>query len=754
MLRPEQPRTETAPARWQVSAALFVCVAALAAAFGPLFNGVAWWWASIAIAALVLGISQLARSMGLSMLWSAVAALVGWVLVMTAAFASESALLGVIPTPSTFSALARLFTAAREVASEESAPVGANAGLIFVLALGIGGLALGLDILTFWLRSPAVTGIALFGLLAVPGLVSGDKPSLLAVVLLISAWVWLLRLDVRRKESVLGRGHSPRMRLAVLAILVGTIAGSVIAPAILPNNPAPRGPFVAAGSGVGFEVGINPMIDLGRDLRRGNPTTSLRYRSTGGPTYLKVVNLYGFNGQMWRPGTNEPRTNRDLGDLGDPLGLSDDVETKKVTTSISIDALRSPWLPLPYPTKSIDGLNGDWRSEGNGLTVATNSARLTGQTYEARSLRVTPTANQARNAPQGVPDGFDKYIDLPSDVPPRIAATARAVTKSTDNHYDQALALQDYFRNGEYTYSETAPIEQGYDGNGLRVLDYFLVVKSGYCVHFSSAMAVMARTLGIPSRIAVGYLPGDVVGTNKDGEEVHEVSSDNLHAWPELYFEGIGWLAFEPTPSRGVATSLAEPSVSATPTPEAPSASADAENIPDSLLQDTESSDQEAAAQSSSGGTVAVLAVCALVALGLLPAAVRLAQRPWRMRQMRSSERPASVAWTELEATARDLGIPIHASDTPRTVATRMSELVAGPEPWARLLGRVERERFGRVLDPTTDHVYREECATDVAAGSAALRASASRMVRLRARMTPRSLFARRPRANASLVES
>ena len=67
-----------------------------------------------------------------------------------------------------------------------------------------------------------------------------------------------------------------------------------------------------------------------------------------------------------------------------------------------------------------------------------------------------------------------------------------------DNNYDRALALQRYFRSGEFEYSETAPVADDYDGNGLSVIAEFLQRKAGYCVHFSSAMAVMARTLGHP----------------------------------------------------------------------------------------------------------------------------------------------------------------------------------------------------------------------------------------------------------------
>ena len=119
------------------------------------------------------------------------------------------------------------------------------------------------------------------------------------------------------------------------------------------------------------------------------------------------------------------------------------------------------------------------------------------------------------------------------------------------------MAIQKYLRSGEFTYSLQAPVQGGYDGNGLSVLADFLAVKSGYCIHFASAMAVMARAEGIPSRIAVGYAPGRLTGdtvavVGQGSLPEYEVDARDAHAWPELYFQGLGWVPFEPTPSRGV----------------------------------------------------------------------------------------------------------------------------------------------------------------------------------------------------------
>ncbi len=93
---------------------------------------------------------------------------------------------------------------------------------------------------------------------------------------------------------------------------------------------------------------------------------------------------------------------------------------------------------------------------------------------------------------------MQRYTTLPRDLPAVVARTARAVTRGMTNQYDQAMALQQWFRSdGKFTYSTDAPADSGGDA----VAD-FLADRKGFCVQFSSAMAVMARSLGIPARIA------------------------------------------------------------------------------------------------------------------------------------------------------------------------------------------------------------------------------------------------------------
>ena len=129
---------------------------------------------------------------------------------------------------------------------------------------------------------------------------------------------------------------------------------------------------------------------------------------------------------------------------------------------------------------------------------------------------------------------------VPRDLPEVITTRAREVTRGADSDFAKAVALQDWFRqDGGFRYS----LEQR-SGSGMDLLAAFVTDdRVGYCEQFAAAMAAMGRALDIPSRVVVGFLDGT---TQPDGRILY--TSDDRHAWPEMYFSGVGWVRFEPTP--------------------------------------------------------------------------------------------------------------------------------------------------------------------------------------------------------------
>ncbi len=133
----------------------------------------------------------------------------------------------------------------------------------------------------------------------------------------------------------------------------------------------------------------------------------------------------------------------------------------------------------------------------------------------------------------------DYYLQLPPTLPERVRQLSETVTKKAKSPYDKALAIRQYLSQINYS-SETKAPPEGVDG-----VDYFLLTqKSGSCVHFASAMAVMLRSVGVPSRLCIGYSPSGWDASTGSAT----LRAKHRHAWPEVYFPGCGWVEFEATP--------------------------------------------------------------------------------------------------------------------------------------------------------------------------------------------------------------
>jgi hypothetical protein len=370
-----------------------------------------------------------------------------------------------------------------------------------------------------------------------------------------------------------------------------------------------------------------------------------------------------------------------------------------------------------------------------------------------KSLDVEPTEDQLNAAGDFTPEVGARYEALPASLPNIISSTASEVTQGAGTEYEKAIALQSYFRSGDFVYDESAPVEEDFDGDSMAVIAAFLDVKRGYCVHFASAMAVMARSLGIPARVAVGYQPGtripDVDEELGDDFTSFEVTTHDLHAWPELFFAGVGWVRFEPTPSRGSVPDYSAPAVAGqvteAPTP-APTQSSTA-------TQDRQDDTTDAASGSTiSAGTIwAWSLLLVLVAAFITPGAARGAQR---RRRLRAATAGAPVAaWDEVRSTAFDLGFAKLRNETPRGFAVALSEKFDGdPAAASAVFGLLELVESDLYARPAEEGTVLTAPAVDAATRIiSSLRARATRARRWRARILPPSLFATLMRSRLAL---
>ena len=176
---------------------------------------------------------------------------------------------------------------------------------------------------------------------------------------------------------------------------------------------------------------------------------------------------------------------------------------------------------------------------------------LPGETYQVDSVVSNPNITQLREAGTEYPEWVtERYLQLPEDFSPRIRELAQEITAEAETPYDKAGAITRYLRD-TIEYSATIPSPP----RNADVLEWVLFEhKQGYCVYYASAEILMLRSLGIPARMAVGFAQGEgiAIGDNLAPEEgvapgLFTVRKKNAHAWPEVYFPGIGWVEFEPT---------------------------------------------------------------------------------------------------------------------------------------------------------------------------------------------------------------
>ncbi|WP_150118174.1 DUF3488 and transglutaminase-like domain-containing protein [Cellulomonas sp. B6] len=260
---------------------------------------------------------------------------------------------------------------------------------------------------------------------------------------------------------------------------------------------------------------------------------------------LRAFTLATFDGRLWE------RTDSDrLTDWDPALLLSSDPALRGLPPSsgpgtlalvdVEVGALRERRLPMSTFARTL-AVEGSWAYDEQRDEVVGQRPTRSGLTYQMQVQVPALSAADLRDARVGVPEDAGLYTAVP-DTEHRddIAALAAEVTAGASGPYEQALALQTWLRSvANFTYDTRVPPARSSDA----VWD-FLEDRRGYCVQFATAMAMMSRTLDIPSRVGVGFLPGE-----RTRDDTYVVTGRLAHAWPELYFEGQGWVRFEPTPA-------------------------------------------------------------------------------------------------------------------------------------------------------------------------------------------------------------
>ncbi|MEU8696746.1 DUF3488 and transglutaminase-like domain-containing protein [Streptomyces sp. NPDC048680] len=744
----------------------------------PLVDQVSWMMQAVFLLAIQCGVGALGRRMPLPRLLTVAAQMLVTLVLLTVTFAREQAPAGFLPGPQAVRLLADLLSAGADDVGRYAIPAPATAGIRLMLVGGVLLVGLAVDVLAVTFRSAAPAGLPLLALYSVAAGLSDGGADWLWFLLAACGYLLLLLAEGRDRLSQWGRvfaGATGRSRGgpaggdlsgggALAPVRTGRRIGALalgvalVVPAALPalDGGLLAGPGAGNGRGGGGGTisAVNPLVSLQNNLNQPENRQVMSYRTNSNSPqdfYLRILALDQFNGNEWRAST---RRLKDVPKrLPSPGGLSPEVAVTEISSNISASpSYRQTYLPLPYPATEVR-VGGHWRYESEGRTLVGDDGETTrGAQYEVSSLVVQPTSDQLANARPAPAALQREYTQVPGSLPKVVKETADEVTRGSRNAYEQAVKLQDYFASdGGFTYDTSVN-----SGTGSAAIGRFLKDKEGFCVHFSFTMAAMARTLGIPARVAIGFTPGTA---QSDGSM--SIGLRDAHAWPELYFEGIGWTRFEPTPTRGTAPSYTLPDApsgdpadparpetgASAPSPVAPSAS---DSCSPQLRKQGECGSQVASGAvgptDSGTPTGTVLGVILLVLLVLLlpslPMLWRIRARARRLsfsagRTPGDAVARTLAAWREITDTAWDHGIVPDESLTPRKAAARIVRLgqlgTDGAEAVHRVAGAVEQVLYAPEPRPGAG------LPEDVQAVRTALRASVGRSTRLRAVVAPRS---------------
>lgn len=636
--------------------------------------------------------------------------------------------------PDAFDRVLRRFRQATETMSTQVAPVGSEEAISLVAVGGTLLVFLVVDSLV-GARMPGFAGVPLL-LLWTPSLTLIGEVPWPVFVISVTAILLLLTVDpvgvtpgrhsepdsaaVRRAQrfrSWVTTGTAVALAVSSLGVATGTAALPVLA-----------GTWNQLISTPSDTVELSSELDMRQPLSARSTSTVLTYTTADGEQAgpLRVMTLTAFDGvQTNRNVPSGGMAEFDSSTILAPAGEGAVGPGRQM--DVEIGRLTGPELPLPLEPRSVDLDGGGWAYDALRDEVRSSAGTETGSAYEVdiidrgltpELLRSTSTSGDPRSA------GYTEVPD--TEHRDQIAEYARQVAGDAPTRFDAAVALQNHLRSGDgFVYDPDAD----YRGSSDTVWD-FLQDKEGYCTQYALSMMVLARSLDIPARIGIGWLPG-----RPDGQGGFRVTGQDSHAWPEIYFPSVGWVRFEPTPQvqTGPLPAYANPGVgnapSSAPAPER------ADEVP--TRQPTQVPEEPAravTADASAGDVVSdrtlpgwawVLAV--IIALGVLGGAARLLLRRRAETEALDPER----AWSRILAVLAEQDVRLSPSTTlrraPAVIAdavhvrtgARLPDDVAGH--LAALAEATEEERYARASTPLTTAELEELTATVTTGLTAAL---------------------------------
>ncbi|WZH52667.1 MAG: transglutaminaseTgpA domain-containing protein [Nocardioides alkalitolerans] len=418
----------------------------------------------------------------------------------------------------------------------EPQPLAFRADLLVVPVLlsGVVGLLVALRSHRPTRVAPVVGAVVLYAAGALLTRGEGDRIGLLAALLLVLAVLGWVLLD---------ETGEPRKRRAVIAGPLLVVAVGVVASASLVPTQEPFDPRSVVDPPMLQTQASSPLPQLA--AWSANPDVEL-FTTSGDVAPLRLVVLDDYDGAQWRAAT-------EYGPLGieatDVMPLGD--QRARFTTAVRVSDLGGSWLPSPGDPTGVTGTDALVDPRTGTLLRPEGTAgveyEVTAQVDAPDPAALPEAGVPSPDAPDAADLPLDRYLQTP-DLPYELGVYAQEVAQGTTKPYQRALAIENAVR-GRRTLSERA-----ISGSALwRIQDFLLGTpgtsgaQEGTSEQFATAFALLARHTGLPTRVVVGFRPGDEQG---DGTRV--VRGEHALAWPEVYFTDLGWVPFDPTPEPGL----------------------------------------------------------------------------------------------------------------------------------------------------------------------------------------------------------
>ncbi len=659
----------------------------------------------------------------------------------------------IFPTADSASLAVELLAEAGEVLREFAAPAPTTTGVAFLVVAVLVLTAVSVDALALTCAAPAIAGLPLVAAFFVS--VSNNGSAMAPWFFLVTAALWMMMM-AQQSDRLLARwpsadnqgfGARPRFGGAYRALaqtlgvlgLCAALAAAALLPHLPPTffadglgrNPEANGRNLGAG-----QVSFTETMDPGADLANQSESPVLEYTSTARLLQpLRVTATEEFDGQTWvapeRGGA--PITGPDLPAA---QGISPAVVGSSEEVSVTVNNLRAPHLAIPATTTSlsIDGPSFEYNEDVNAVLV---NAPV--DDYVALYVDIAPDGPIEPPGPSAEAIGSQtpELLEVPEESVDAIASLAEQILDGESDPLEIGRLTQEHFRSSDYTYSlALAPRDDDFSPDAIT---QFLASRQGYCVQFSTAMVMLARFEGIPARMAVGFLPGEV---QRDGSR--KVRAKDAHTWPELYIDGLGWTRFEPTPGvrAGVPPTLTQPETAPTNPQEVP-------DLPTEQATPTVEPPGPNTADSSWWQSVTNWIVkwrwvwVGLLILGVALCALPLAGRWYRGRESRQAQTTTEYVesqWLVLTRSLTDLGVDDPGQKSPAAMNAHYTERTSLDSTAAQALGRVTtRLQDTRYADPRGLNIDEGQVTADVLTVVETVRTRAPWSVRTKAALVPRS---------------